>query len=361
MKKSTIWLLTIIMALTFGILLYFQVTYMESMVRMRKEQFSENVMRALYGVGRFMEEQETLYYLEQDTGLGGADGDRSASSSAFTPQDADLGRPLLPSEDFALDPTGSERYRRLQEALKYRYRYQQSLLNEVVISIIQESPSRPASERVDSAMVRRFISSELKKRGISVPFSFALQASNGQILYATPDFDPALAENVQAGKKTGGLYSLVLFPNSDVRYNLLVDFPTEKKYVYRSVRYIIPTLAFTAILLVIFIYTIFLAFRQKKLSEMKNDFINNMTHEFKTPISTISLAAQMLDDKSVSKSPTMLAHCSRIINEETKRLRVLVEQILVLSMFDNAQIRVNIKDVDANSVIASAPRTPRWP
>ncbi len=353
MKKSTIWLLTIIMALTFGILLYFQVTYMESMVRMRKEQFSENVMRALYGVGRFMEEQETLYYLEQDTGLGGADGDRSASSSAFTPQDADLGRPLLPSEDFALDPTGSERYRRLQEALKYRYRYQQSLLNEVVISIIQESPSRPASERVDSAMVRRFISSELKKRGISVPFSFALQASNGQILYATPDFDPALAENVQAGKKTGGLYSLVLFPNSDVRYNLLVDFPTEKKYVYRSVRYIIPTLAFTAILLVIFIYTIFLAFRQKKLSEMKNDFINNMTHEFKTPISTISLAAQMLDDKSVSKSPTMLAHCSRIINEETKRLRVLVEQILVLSMFDNAQIRVNIKDVDANSVIAS--------
>ena len=69
MKKSTIWLLTIIMALTFGILLYFQVTYLESMVRMRKEQFSENVMRALYGVGRYVEEQETLYYLEQDPAL----------------------------------------------------------------------------------------------------------------------------------------------------------------------------------------------------------------------------------------------------------------------------------------------------
>lgn len=352
MKKSTIWLLTIIMALTFGILLYFQVTYMESMVRMRKEQFTENVMRALYGVGRFVEEQETLYYLEQDAGLGDDDA-AVTSATALTSQDADLGRPLLPSEDFALGPTGSERYRRLQEALKYRYRYQQSLLNEVVISIIQESPSRPAAERVDSAMVRRFISSELEKRGINVPFSFALQGANGQLLYATPDFDPTLAENIQASKKTGGLYSLVLFPNSDVRYNLLVDFPTEKNYVYRSVRYIIPTLAFTAILLVIFIYTIFLAFRQKKLSEMKNDFINNMTHEFKTPISTISLAAQMLDDKSVSKSPTMLAHCSRIINEETKRLRVLVEQILVLSMFDNAQIRVNIKEVDANSIITS--------
>lgn len=349
MKKSLIWLLTIIMALTFGILLYFQVTYMESMVRMRKEQFSENVMRALFRVDRYVEEQETLYYLESDAGL--LDNSSNPNESTALTQEPDFDRPLLLREDFALKQTGSERYRRLQESLKYRYRYQQSLLNEVVISIIQESPSRPAQERVDSAMVRRFISSELEKRGINVPFSFALQSSDGRLLYSTTDFDPTLAEKYD--KKPDGLYSLILFPNSDVRYTLLVDFPTEKNYVYKSVRYIIPTLAFTAILLVIFIYTIFLAFRQKKLSEMKNDFINNMTHEFKTPISTISLAAQMLEDKSLSKSPTMLTHCCRIINEETKRLRVLVEQILVLSMFDNAQIRVNIKEVDANSIISS--------
>lgn len=347
MKKSTIWLLTIIMALTFGILLYFQVTYLESMVRMRKEQFSENVMRALYGVGRYVEEQETLYYLEQDPALLTDDTPLSSESTV------NVGGKLLPVEDFTSEESARERYRRLQNALKYRFRYQQSLLNEVVISIIQESASRPADERVDSAMVRKFIASELSRRGINVPFSFCLVTTDAQPLYATSDFDTPLLEDFRNNNHVDGLYSIPLFPNSDVSYTLLVDFPTEKKYVYRSVRYIIPTLAFTAILLVIFIYTVLLAFRQKKLSEMKNDFINNMTHEFKTPISTISLAAQMLDDQSITKSATMLSHCSRIINEETKRLRVLVEQILVLSMFDNAQIRVNIKEVDANSIISS--------
>ena len=274
MKKSTIWLLTIIMALTFGILLYFQVTYLESMVRMRKEQFSENVMRVLYGVGRYVEEQETLYYLDQDPALLTDDTPLSSESTV------NVGGKLLPVEDFTSEESARERYRRLQNALKYRFRYQQSLLNEVVISIIQESASRPADERVDSAMVRKFIASELSRRGINVPFSFCLVTTDAQPLYATSAFDTPLLEDFRNNNHVDGLYSIPLFPNSDVSYTLLVDFPTEKKYVYRSVRYIIPTLAFTAILLVIFIYTVLLAFRQKKLSEMKNDFINSMTHDF---------------------------------------------------------------------------------
>ncbi len=355
MKKSIIWLLTVIMAITFGILLYFQVTYMESMVRMRKEQFTENVMRALYGVGRYLEEQETLFYLEQDAGLLDDDvespGNNTSMNSGGTEAMTTLGAPLLPREDFATNSSAAESFRRLQDALKYRYRYQQSLLNEVIISIIQESADRPASQRVDSTMVRRFLQSELSKRGMNVPFTFALQAEDGRLLYTTADFDVNLVTDMQQGKKVEGMYTFMLFPNSDVRYNLLVDFPTEKNYIYRSVRYIIPTLVFTAILLVVFLYTIIIAFRQKKLSEMKNDFINNMTHEFKTPISTISLAAQMLDDPSVSKTPTLIKHCSKVINEETKRLRVLVERVLVLSMFDNAQLRVNLSEIDANKVI----------
>ena len=351
MKKSTIWLLTIIMALTFGILLYFQVTYLESMVRMRKEQFSENVMRALYGVGRYVEEQETLYYLEQDPALLTDDTPLSSESTV------NVGGKLLPVEDFTSEESARERYRRLQNALKYRFRYQQSLLNEVVISIIQESASRPADERVDSAMVRKFIASELSRRGINVPFSFCLVTTDAQPLYATSDFDTPLLEDFRNNNHVDGLYSIPLFPNSDVSYTLLVDFPTEKKYVYRSVRYIIPTLAFTAILLVIFIYTVLLAFRQKKLSEMKNDFINNMTHEFKTPISTISLAAQMLNDQSVRKSPETLQHISNVINDETKRLRFQVEKVLQMSMFDKKKGTLRMQDVDANLVISNVVNT----
>ncbi|MBR3626982.1 MAG: HAMP domain-containing histidine kinase, partial [Bacteroidaceae bacterium] len=100
-----------------------------------------------------------------------------------------------------------------------------------------------------------------------------------------------------------------------------------------------------------FIFTIYIIFRQKKLTEMKNDFINNMTHEFKTPISTISLAAQMLNDPSVSKSPAMFEHVSGIINDETKRLRFQVEKVLQMSMFDRQKATLKKKEVDANELI----------
>ena len=100
-----------------------------------------------------------------------------------------------------------------------------------------------------------------------------------------------------------------------------------------------------------------MAFRQKKLTEMKNDFINNMTHEFKTPISSISLAAQMLNDKSVLKSPKMLEHISSVINDETKRLRFQVEKVLQMSMFDRQKATLRLQEVDVNSVVAGIANT----
>jgi signal transduction histidine kinase len=84
---------------------------------------------------------------------------------------------------------------------------------------------------------------------------------------------------------------------------------------------------------------------------MKNDFINNMTHEFKTPISSISLAAQMLNDQTVRKSPTMLQQISSVINDETKRLRFQVEKVLQMSMFEGRKATLKLTEVDANSVI----------
>ncbi len=86
---------------------------------------------------------------------------------------------------------------------------------------------------------------------------------------------------------------------------------------------------------------------------MKNDFINNMTHEFKTPISSISLAAQMLNDDSVRKSPAMMQHISTVINDETKRLRFQVEKVLQMSMFDRQKATLRLQDVDANKAIAN--------
>jgi two-component system phosphate regulon sensor histidine kinase PhoR len=114
---------------------------------------------------------------------------------------------------------------------------------------------------------------------------------------------------------------------------------------------------FTIVLLITFIFTIYIIFRQKKLTEIKNDFINNMTHEFKTPISTISLAAQMLQDASVAKSPAMFQHISGVINDETKRLRFQVEKVLQISMFERQKATLKMKEINANELIAGVVNT----
>lgn len=90
---------------------------------------------------------------------------------------------------------------------------------------------------------------------------------------------------------------------------------------------------------------------------MKTDFINNMTHELKTPISTISLAAQMLNDDSVRKSPETLHHISEVINAESKRLRFQVEKVLQMSVLENSNSAISFTTVDANKIIAGVVST----
>ncbi|MGL5635826.1 MAG: sensor histidine kinase, partial [Bacteroidales bacterium] len=119
----------------------------------------------------------------------------------------------------------------------------------------------------------------------------------------------------------------------------------------------IPSFIFTGVLLLTFIFTIYSVVRQKKLSEMRNDFINNMTHEFKTPVSTISLAAQMLKDPAVMKSPTMFQHISGVIIDETKRLSFQVDKVLQMSLFDKQKATLKLREVKLSELLTSVVST----
>jgi signal transduction histidine kinase len=138
---------------------------------------------------------------------------------------------------------------------------------------------------------------------------------------------------------------------------LKVHFPEESKPLSKVLGFMFPPLLFTIILLVTFITTLVLVFRQKKLTEIKNDFINNMTHEFKTPISSISLAAQMLADDSVKKTPQMMTRLTSTIMDETKRLRFQVEKVLQLSLYENQKANLRPREVDINELIAGVVHT----
>ncbi|MDE7396978.1 MAG: HAMP domain-containing histidine kinase [Muribaculum sp.] len=343
MKKKTIWLLTFIMALTFGGLLYMQIMYMHNMVRMRDDQFSEGVKRALYGVSNLLEQAETRHYLEEDAA--------AIESVIFTqPGTTANSSPLKYSLTTAerLRPDQVDKYRVLQETIKGQYLYQKGLLNEVIFNILSQSSNRPINERADSASVAEYLKLELANNGLMLPFEFAVVNRSGRTVYKTADYNLS-AVNRQS------VFVQPLFPNdpSNKMNYIKVYFPTKKDYIMSSVKVLIPSFIFTGILLVTFLSTIIVAFRQKRLTEMKNDFINNMTHEFKTPISSISLAAQMLNDDSVRKSPAMMQHISTIINDETKRLRFQVEKVLQLSMFERQKATLRLQEIDADKAISN--------
>ncbi|MDE6331238.1 MAG: HAMP domain-containing histidine kinase, partial [Muribaculaceae bacterium] len=175
------------------------------------------------------------------------------------------------------------------------------------------------------------------------PFEFALEAPTGKFVSRSIGYAPTVNDS-------DNMFTQRLFHNDppNSHYALKVYFPNKRDYIYSSISFLVPSMAFTLILLVVFVFTIVIAFRQKKLTEMKNDFINNMTHEFKTPISSISLAAQMLNDPTVRKSPAMLQQISTVINDETKRLRFQVEKVLQMSMFERQKATLKLQEVDAN-------------
>jgi len=139
---------------------------------------------------------------------------------------------------------------------------------------------------------------------------------------------------------------------------LLLYFPNEKRFLVSQLWYLV---VISAILLLIIIMsfgaTIFTIFRQKKVSEIKNDFINNMTHEFKTPIATIGLACEALRDCDVQKSDGLYTSYLSMIDEENKRLGTMAEQILQSAVMDKGKLLLREENIDLHGIITECINT----
>ena len=205
-------------------------------------------------------------------------------------------------------------------------------------------PKRSISERVDREKVDVLLMKHLEDRGITMQFEFAIFDGKGKMAMATTGYKPN-------GSKT--IYQKYLFPNDPhpEAHHINLYFSERPNFIMQSIGVIIPSAAFTLVMILTSIITILIIFKQKRLDEIKNDFINNMTHEFKTPISTISLASQMLKDPSVAKTPKTLQHMSSVIQDESKRLSFQVEKVLQMAIFDKGKASLKIKKLDINQLI----------
>ncbi len=232
------------------------------------------------------------------------------------------------------------------DLVKRKVLSKKDLIDDVVSRMLK--PDYPIEKRISPEFIESVLSQNFNEAGINIDFEYAVASARGDIILGSEGFSP--------GKSTG-VYKTQLFPGDlfSPDNHLLVYFPEQRNLIYRSVGFMgITSLSLTSIIIVIFVLTLLIIFRQKKLSEMKNDFVNNMTHELKTPISTISLASQMLSDKSIPAENKNFDHISRIIDTESKRLSLQVEKVLQMAIFDRGKLKLKIREINLDDLIRNS-------
>ncbi|MFZ4741420.1 MAG: sensor histidine kinase [Bacteroidales bacterium] len=209
---------------------------------------------------------------------------------------------------------------------------------------------KPIEKRINPYLLDSLIFQELINKGIKTEYEFGIFNPNrGQLIVQ------------KTGKYSKDLlnrnYAYILFP-SDMYTNpeyLILYFPKEKNFLMMQLwLMLIVSMSLIIIIIFSFSYSVFTVFKQKKLSEMKNDFVNNMTHEIKTPISTISLACETLGDKNIAISEEMFSIYVNVIKQENKRLETLAEHILQTATLERGQLVLRKEEINIHQIIDQA-------
>lgn len=210
------------------------------------------------------------------------------------------------------------------------------------------SEKKPIHLRVSKEEIEKNLKNELKERGIVSPFEYAV-------------FSKSLATKVQSDNFELDLqstYSTPLFVNEDLKteYQLFVSFPDQKREVLNSILGMaVLSLIFTGVIVLAYSSALSQLFKQRQISQIKTDFINNMTHEFKTPIATINLALDALNNPKVKDNKEFLARYLGMIRDENRRMHAQVENVLRISKLEKNELdlpkeRLKLHDIIENAV-----------
>ena len=203
-------------------------------------------------------------------------------------------------------------------------------------------------DRLDTTEVRRIVRGHLLERGISESFELGLLKDDGLFL--------PIGEVAQQFTLVQLGIQAKLFPNDIMGKNnfLYIYFPEKGNYIARQVWLpISSSLIFIGVIIFCFIYAIKVIIRQKALSDIKNDFINNMTHEFKTPLATVSLAVEALQDPELSSHDKFRKRYLGIIKDENKRLVAQVENVLQAAALDKKDFNLKLEPLNLSEILES--------
>ncbi|MCB0630242.1 MAG: HAMP domain-containing sensor histidine kinase [Saprospiraceae bacterium] len=361
MKRSTIW--AIIGLLTVAVLgvLWLQMDLIRTSIVVNENKFDKAVVEVLNKVSERLEEEEerqalkqyfngysSQYYQERSSSQTNEGGIRMELSIKTGYQSGGLTSSLLDKMEeadtctcFRCVRARASKADRLQREFKYRNTYQ------------------PLGQRIGLEQIHNILEEELNNWEINIDYEYGVlaRATNSFVIVNNHyTIDDSGSNNAEYKHIRDSGYEVTLFRQDEIPPGMLmIYFPTKASAVWSSIMpNLLGTLFFTVIILLCFAYTIFIILRQKKVSEMKNDFINNMTHEFKTPIATISLAADSITSPMVSSHPDKLLRFANIIKQENKRMNSQVEKVLQMAVIDKREFSLKLTDVNLHDVIHHA-------
>lgn len=210
----------------------------------------------------------------------------------------------------------------------------------------------PLKNRLDPFWIDTLLRIELHNEGISTPFSYEVTTANKDSLIFSKANDIV---GEQPTFTSGTIYQMPIFSKEVINDPGLIKlaFPQKNSLIISKMMATVATTGGLLIVLVFcFVYTIATILKQKKVSEMKTDFINNMTHEFKTPVSTIMIASEALKDNEIAHDQSRVSRLANIIYEENERLGSHIERVLNIARIDKNDFKLDKKPLDVNDMIA---------
>ena len=209
------------------------------------------------------------------------------------------------------------------------------------------SKRTPIHKRVSGAEIKNLLTEKLKKDGIDIDFEYAIYSNDLATKVSSSNFE----YNPKSNFKVPIFYD----ENNQTPYRLLVDFPDDKKFILSGVlEMIFLSILFTSIIIIAYSSALFQLVKQRKISEIKTDFINNMTHEFKTPIATINLALDAIRNPKVIDDKEKVVRYLGMIKEENKRMHAQVENVLRISKLEKNELNISKDRVELHDLIEDA-------
>lgn len=382
MNKNTIWIVVTLMAIALVGLSWFQLYWMNNVIQLSNERFEKDALASMYQVAERLERNEMALVAANSFAFFGSTISNYRDTAEVTYSydiieidDSSKGRfefktnsnsnvkivirtdssqeihEFVNDSSFSLaevqvvasvgdnDAAAKETITRLHKKRR--------VLNKVVEEMMFHEIRQP--QRVHPDVIDSLLKVEFNNHGIHLKFEFGI--------YDSQDKDFRIIKTSNKKELQESALRASLFPN-DILGNplsLMVNFPEKNQYLFNKVwASLLISVVFILMIIGTFSYVVYKIIHQKKISDLKNDFINNMTHEFKTPIATVSLATEALQEEKVYSSRETMLRYVGVIQQESKRLGSQVEKVLQLASMEKDNLSLSMNNTSLNLLVESA-------